>query len=94
MSVDKVEDVRYVWQDGNPLIFIDFKDYWTPILVDTHYADYLTLWWDCDASEYDPAMKLYAVTEVDDADDLVSKVEEWYDLDIPEALAYAKENHI
>lgn len=94
MSVDKVESVDYIWHDGNPLIVIQFKEKWCPVLVETHWADRLTLWWDCHAHEYDPDMKLYAIQEVEGARDLIGKVEEWYEFDIPKALAYAEDSYI
>lgn len=91
MTTDKVDTIQYKWHDGNPIIVIEFDEYWTPVLIDTDWASKLVLWWDCDTGNYEKAMKLYSIT---DESEITSRVKEWHTVDIAQALEYVKDEYI
>lgn len=61
-------------------------------LLGTSHCTYVTIWWDAESDEHDASLKIYAVEEIDGANDIITRQKKWYDLDIPRAIAWVEEN--
>lgn len=79
---------------GDGIIKIELRDTFKPYLLGTSYCDYINIWWDTDANEYDESVCVYAVerTGSDELRATVDKVESWYDCEIIEALKWVGAN--
>lgn len=89
----KVDRVSYNVAD-NDVKYLTFSSESFPemSMVSCSYCDRLELIWREGVHDVSWSMKLIAVTELEKAENIYTIVEQWYSVDIPEAMAYISDN--
>lgn len=88
--MNRIANIEYVGNEGQPIIKISIDDMFTPILVDTEYADTIVIWWNTDSPNlaFDD-MRVYAIENYDSHNPSINLIDSWDHINILKGLRYA-----
>jgi hypothetical protein len=93
MMVERVVNVTYDPLEDNPgyRLIYELAERFNPHLLEAEHCTHVVLWWDTTAREYDTSVKVYAVKQMDHAENLTTQVNSWKSADILSAMQYINE---
>lgn len=90
--MNRITNIEYV-DNGElqAIIKISIDDMFTPILVDTEYADTIVIWWytDTDTNNTNKPMRVYAIENYDSHNQSINLIGSWDHINILKGLRYA-----